>query len=73
MSNNIEARVREVLHNLNWLLDAHDSRAELIKIEGNKVFLLCTGECATCDTECIQVAFSERMPEVEVVLNSEDA
>ena len=72
MSNTIESRVREVLYNLNWLLDSHDSRAELIKIEGNKVFLLCTGECATCDTECIQVAFNERMPEVEVILNPED-
>ena len=72
MSNTTEARVREVLHNLNWLLDSHDSSAELIKIEGNKVFLLCTGECATCDTECIQVAFSERMPEVELVLKERD-
>lgn len=72
MSTTTEARVREVLHNLNWLLDSHDSSAELIKIEGNKVFLLCIGECATCDTECIQVAFSERMPEVEVILNPQD-
>jgi len=68
MSDDIEARVREVLHNLNWLLDSHDSSAELIKIEGNKVFLLCKGERATCDTACIQVAFNERMPEVEVIL-----
>ena len=72
MSNKIEARVRDVLHNLNWLLESHDSSAELIKIEGNKVFLLCTGECATCDTECIQVAFRERMPEVELILKEPD-
>jgi Fe-S cluster biogenesis protein NfuA len=68
MSNTIEARVREVLHNLNWLLDTHDSSAELIKIEGNKVFILCKGQCASCETECIQVAFSERIPEVELVI-----
>jgi Fe-S cluster biogenesis protein NfuA len=68
MSNDIEARVREVLHNLNWLLDAHDSSAELIKVEGNTVFLLCKGQCTSCETECIQVAFSERMPEVELVM-----
>lgn len=72
MSNTIEARVRDVLHNLNWLLDSHDSSAELIKIEGNKVYLHCVGECATCDTECIQVAFRERMPEIEVIVQSED-
>ncbi len=70
MSNTIEARVRDVLHNLNWLLDAHDSSVELIKIKGNKVYLHCEGECATCDTECIQVAFRERMPEIEVILKS---
>ncbi len=68
MNNNIETRVREVLHNLNWLLESHDSSAELIKIEGNKVYLDCEGECATCDTECIQVAFRERMPDIVLVL-----
>ena len=72
MSNTIEARVNEVLFNLNWLLDAHNSSAELIKIEGNKVFILCKGECASCETECIQVAFRERMPEVELVLKEMD-
>ena len=69
MSQNIEARVREVLDNLNWLLDAHNSSATLIKIEGNKVHLLCVGECATCETECIQVAFHERMPDIEVIIH----
>ncbi len=68
MRNNIEDRVKEVLHNLNWLLDAHNSTADLIKIESNKVFILCKGQCASCETECIQVAFSERMPEVELVI-----
>lgn len=68
MSNNTEAHVRDVLHDLNWLLDAHDSSAELIKIEGNTVYLLCKGQCASCETECIQVAFSERMPEIELVI-----
>jgi len=72
MNYSIEARVRDVLHNLNWLLDAHDSHAELIKIEGNKVFLLCKGQCASCETECIQVAFSERMPEIVLVLKESD-
>ena len=68
MNNNIETRVSEVLHNLNWLLDAHNSSAELVKIEGNKVFIHCEGRCATCETECIQVAFSERMPDIKLIL-----
>lgn len=68
MSNDIEVRVREVLDNLNWLLDAHDSSAELLKIEDNTVYILCKGQCASCETECIQVAFSERIPEVEIVI-----
>ncbi len=68
MNNNIETRVNEVLHNLNWLLDAHDSSAELVKIKGYKVFIHCEGECATCETECIQVAFSERMPDIKLIL-----
>ena len=66
--NDIEIRVQEVLHNLNWLLEAHDSFVELIEIQGNKVFLRCTGLCATCETDCVGVAFRERMPEIEIIL-----
>ena len=66
-SNNIEARAREVLHNVNWLLDAHDSHAELVEIEGNKVVVHCTGFCADCETDCVGVAFRERMPDIELV------
>jgi Fe-S cluster biogenesis protein NfuA len=72
MNNDIETRVREVLHNLNWLLDAHDSSAELVKIEGTKVILNCIGQCASCETECIQVAFRERMPDVELIIREVD-
>jgi Fe-S cluster biogenesis protein NfuA len=63
----IEIRVHEVLHNLNWLLEAHDSSAELVKIEGNQVVIKCIGPCATCETDCIGVAFKERMPEIDLV------
>ncbi len=65
--NDIERRVNEVLYNLNWLLEAHDSCAELVRIEDNKVVIRCTGACSTCDTDCVGVAFKERMPEVELV------
>ncbi len=65
--NDIEIRVQEVLHNLNWLLEAHNSYAELIEIKGNKVYIQCTGFCAECETDCVGVAFKDRMPEIEVI------
>jgi hypothetical protein len=66
-NNNIEQRVREVLHNVNWLLEAHDSHATLVRIEGNKVVIFCKGHCAKCETDCVGVAFRERMPDIELV------
>ena len=65
--NDIERRVQEVLHNLNWLLEADNSFAELIEIKGNKVFIHCTGFCAECETDCVGVAFKERIPEIELI------
>jgi len=64
----IERRVHEVLHNVNWLIEPHDSSAELISIKGKKVILRCVGHCAGCESDCIRVAFRERMPEVKLVL-----
>jgi Fe-S cluster biogenesis protein NfuA len=64
----IEKKVHEVLHNLNWLLESHNSFAELIAIKGKKVIIRCTGFCAECESRCIQIAFNERMPEVNLVL-----
>ena len=63
----IKQQVIEVLHNLNWLLEAHDSFAELIEIRGNKVIIRCIGHCRNCDTDCVGVAFKERIPDVELV------
>ncbi|MBI5057324.1 MAG: NifU family protein [Nitrospirae bacterium] len=64
----IEKRVHEVLHNLNWLLEAHDSFAELIEIKGKKVIIKCVGFCAECESNCVRVAFQERMPDIKLVL-----
>lgn len=63
----IEKKVHEVLHNLNWLLESHNSFAELVAIKGKKVIIHCTGFCAECESRCVQVAFHERMPEVKLV------
>ncbi len=66
--NNIKQRVHEVLHNLNWLLESHDSFAELVEVNGNKVVIRCVGYCAECETDCVGVAFKERMPDIELIL-----
>ncbi len=64
--NEIERKVREVLHNVNWLLEAHNSFAELIEVKGKKVIIKCVGFCAECESDCLRVAFEERMPEIKL-------
>ena len=64
----IEQQVLEVLHNVNWMLEAHDSFAELVEVNGNTVIIKCIGHCAKCETNCIGVAFQERMPDIQLVL-----
>jgi Fe-S cluster biogenesis protein NfuA len=68
--NEIETRVHEVLHNLNWLLEAHSSFVELVEIKDNTVTVRCSGFCAECESNCIKVAFDERMPEIELVITT---
>ena len=65
--NEIERRVSEVLENLNWLMESHNSYAELVEIEGKKVVIRCIGSCAECETDCVGVAFNERMPDIELI------
>ena len=71
--NEIEKKVYEVLHNLNWLMEGHDSFAELIKVKGNKVVIRCVGYCAECESNCIEVAFKERMPDIELIIRRNSA
>ena len=64
----IEQQVLEVLHNVNWMLEAHDSSAELVEVKGKTVIIRCIGACATCETDCVGVAFQERMPDIKLIL-----
>jgi hypothetical protein len=64
----IQRQVLEVLHNLNWLLESHDSFAELIEVKGNNVVIRCVGYCAECETDCVGVTFKERMPNINLIL-----
>ena len=65
--NGTEKQVLEVLHNLNWLLEPHESFVELIAVEGEQVVIRCVGACVGCETDCIGTAFKERMPHIELI------
>ena len=66
----VKIKVQEVLNNLNWLLEAHNSSVELVEIKGNAIVVRCKGFCAECETNCVGVAFDERMPDFELVITS---
>lgn len=67
--NEIEKKVSEVLHNLNWLMESHGSCVELIEVKGKKVIVRCIGHCGECEYNCLEVAFSERMPDIELIVH----
>ncbi len=56
-----------ILHDLNWMLEPHDSYAELVEIKGSNVVIHCVGTCVDCETDCIGTAFQERMPTMKLV------
>ena len=64
----LQKQILEVLHNLNWLMESHNSSVELVEVKGNKVVVRCVGQCQDCETDCVGDAFRERMPDVELVL-----
>jgi len=63
----IKKRVLEVLHNLNWLMESHNSFAELVEIRGRNVVVRTTGYCSECESGCVEVAFRERMPDIRLI------
>jgi ribosome-interacting GTPase 1 len=64
-------QVLEILESLGLLLDTHKSSAELVRIKGNKVTLRSEGQCADCDTNCIEQAFREKIPLAEVIFDNQ--
>jgi Fe-S cluster biogenesis protein NfuA len=63
----LKKKISEVLHNVNWMLEAHESFAELVGINGNKVIIRSTGFCSECETNCVETAFKEQLPDIELV------
>lgn len=64
---NLKKQVSEVLSNINWLIEAHNSFTELIAIQGRNVIIHCEGYCSECETNCIEVAFREKLPQLKLV------
>ncbi len=65
--NNARKDIEEILNSLKWLLDAHDSFAELVEIKGNTAFLQSGGQCLDCESNCIKEALKEKIPDIKIV------
>lgn len=63
----IEKRALEVLRNLNWLIEPHNSYVELMEVKDRAVVIRSIGACTECETDCVGVAFKERMPEIKLI------
>jgi hypothetical protein len=63
-----EKKVYEILHNLNWLMKPHDSYTELVEARDNRVVIRCIGYCAECETDCVRIAFEERLPDIDLII-----
>jgi Fe-S cluster biogenesis protein NfuA len=64
----IEEQIKEILDNLQCILDSHEGCAELIEVKDNKAVLFCGGKCAGCDNKCVVDAIKEKLPDIEVIL-----
>ena len=64
----IEKEVQDIIKNLNWLMEPHDSYVELIGIRGKRVIISASGPCTECEKDCIGTAFRERLPHIRLVI-----
>lgn len=63
-------QIAEILDSMNWILDAHNSSAELIEVKGNRVVIQVEGQCADCDTNCLEEAIYNKFPAIDLTLRS---
>jgi len=63
-----EDKIREIIDNLQCILTAHESCAELIEFKDNKAVIYCGGPCKSCDSRCIESAIKEKLPDIEVII-----
>lgn len=64
----IEEKIKEIIDNLQCILTAHESCAELIEFKDNRAVIYCGGPCKKCDNRCIEGAIKEKLPDVEVII-----
>ncbi len=63
----LEKQITEILDSMNYILDFHERSAEIVEIKGNKVIIQMFGQCADCDTNCIEEAIYEKLPDIELI------
>ncbi len=66
MSNNKELII-EMIDNINWLLEAHNSHVELVEIMGSKIVLRYEGQCSACKIDCAAFAINMTMPDMKII------
>ncbi|MCK5427483.1 MAG: NifU family protein [Thermodesulfovibrionia bacterium] len=52
---------------MNLILDLHESSAEIVEIKGNRVVIQMIGQCAECDTNCLEDAIFEKLPDIDLI------
>jgi hypothetical protein len=67
----IKKQILEILDSMSWILDAHDSYAELVRVKGKKAVIKISGQCAYCETNCLEDAIYEKLPDIELVFEQE--
>jgi Fe-S cluster biogenesis protein NfuA len=65
--NEIKKQITEILDSMSYILDSHESSAEIVEIKGNKVVIQMFGQCADCDTNCIEEAIYEKLSDIELI------
>lgn len=64
--NDLEKQITEILDSMNYILDFHESSAEIVEIKGNRVVIQMIGQCAECDTNCIEDAIYQKLPDIDL-------
>jgi len=70
-----ENKVKEVLEEISQMLAFHGGYVELVKIEGNKIYVSLEGACQGCMMadytlkNMVEALLKEEIPEIEEVIN----
>lgn len=65
--NDIEKQITDILDSMILILDLHESSAEIVEIKGNRVVIQMIGQCAECDTNCLEDAIFEKLPDIDLI------